>query len=69
VIGRVVLAAVAEEVLVDGHPDISLLRPMARLGRDEWSEIGAVRSLSRVRYRDWAEREGRGGPSTSREGS
>lgn len=66
VIGRVLAAAVAEEVIVDGHPDISLLRPMARLGKDEWSEIGAVRSLSRVRYRDWASgREGSG----SREGS
>jgi flavin reductase (DIM6/NTAB) family NADH-FMN oxidoreductase RutF len=73
VIGRVLTAAVAEEVLVDGHPDISLLRPMARLGRDEWSEIGAVRSLSRVRYQDWADSADRAGDapdaSGSREGS
>lgn len=70
VIGRVVVAAVAEEVMVDGHPDINLLRPIARLGKDEWSEIGEVRSLSRVRYREWAGQDAaRGERPTSREGS
>jgi flavin reductase (DIM6/NTAB) family NADH-FMN oxidoreductase RutF len=52
VIGRVVHAAVDESVLVDGHPEILLLRPLARLGKDEWSTIGEVSSRARTRYRD-----------------
>jgi flavin reductase (DIM6/NTAB) family NADH-FMN oxidoreductase RutF len=53
VFGRVVHAAIAEEVLVDGHPEIDRLRPLARLGRDEWSLIGEVRRISRIRNDDW----------------
>ncbi|NYH55468.1 flavin reductase (DIM6/NTAB) family NADH-FMN oxidoreductase RutF [Nocardiopsis arvandica] len=51
VLGRVVRAAVDEAVLVDGHPDAALLRPLARLGRNEWSTLGEVRALDRVPYR------------------
>ncbi|MFE7991609.1 flavin reductase family protein [Streptomyces shenzhenensis] len=56
VLGRVVHAAVSEDVLVDGHPDIGRLRPLARLGRDEWGTVGEVRDLARIRYRDWPRR-------------
>ncbi len=54
VFGRVVLISIAESVLVDGHPEIGLLQPLARLGRREWSTIGEVREIARVRYGDGA---------------
>ncbi|MFI6035085.1 flavin reductase family protein [Streptomyces sp. NPDC051315] len=53
VLGQVVHAAVHEDVVVDGHPDIRRLRPLARLGGNEWSTIGEVRELARIAYRDW----------------
>jgi flavin reductase (DIM6/NTAB) family NADH-FMN oxidoreductase RutF len=53
VFGRVVHAAVRADVVVDGHPEIGLLRPLSRLGRDEWATTGEVRELPRVRYADW----------------
>ncbi|MFB7499061.1 flavin reductase family protein [Streptomyces sp. NPDC056161] len=56
VLGRVVHAAVSEDVLVDGHPDIGRLRPLSRLGRNEWGTIGEVRDMARIRYRDWPRR-------------
>lgn len=54
VFGRVVHAAVDQKVLVDGHPEIDRLRPLARLGKDEWGTLGAVREIERVRYTDWS---------------
>jgi flavin reductase (DIM6/NTAB) family NADH-FMN oxidoreductase RutF len=53
VFGRVVHAAIDEAVLVEGHPEIERLRPLARLGRDEWSTIGEVRHIQRIKHRDW----------------
>ncbi|WP_433165578.1 flavin reductase family protein [Kribbella sp. CA-247076] len=53
VIGRVRHLAVDEAVMVDGHPEIQRLRPLARLGKDEWSTIGEVRSTTRIRHSDW----------------
>ncbi|MDO0929272.1 flavin reductase family protein [Streptomyces sp. TG1A-8] len=52
VFGRVVHVAVRPDVLVDGRPDIGLLRPLSRLGGNEWGTVGEVRELARVRYRD-----------------
>ncbi|GAA1093140.1 flavin reductase family protein [Nocardiopsis composta] len=49
VFGRVVHVAVDEAVLVDGHPEISLLRPVARLGRNEWGALGEVTAVDRPR--------------------
>ncbi|MCQ8834326.1 flavin reductase family protein [Streptomyces malaysiensis] len=57
VLGRVVHAVVDDEVMVDGHAEISRLRPLSRLGKNEWGTVGDVRDLARVRYEDW---EGRG---------
>lgn len=54
VLGRVVHAAVAEEVLEEGHPEVTRLRPLARLGKDEWSTLGEVVERSRIRYPDWS---------------
>ena len=53
VFGRVVHIAIDETVLENGHPEITRLRPLARLGKDEWSTIGDVLDLRRIRYSDW----------------
>lgn len=51
VMGRVVHAAVREDTLgEDGLPTIDRLAPLARLGRDEWSEIGEVREIARIPF-------------------
>jgi flavin reductase (DIM6/NTAB) family NADH-FMN oxidoreductase RutF len=52
VMGEVLLIAIDADVLVDGHPAVERLRPLARLGRDEWSTIGEVREIKRRRYGD-----------------
>ncbi|HET9828986.1 MAG TPA: flavin reductase family protein [Nocardioidaceae bacterium] len=49
VLGDVVLFTVADEVLVDGHPDYDLLDPLARLGKDEWGVHAQVTSIRRPR--------------------
>lgn len=48
VFGRVVHLAITESVLEGDHPDIRRLAPMARLGRNEWSEIGEVHAIDRI---------------------
>lgn len=53
VIGRVRHIAIDQAVLDGDHPSIALLRPLARLGKDEWSTIGEVKTISRIRYADW----------------
>ncbi|MFF8606467.1 flavin reductase family protein [Streptomyces sp. NPDC015346] len=50
VFGRVVHAAVDESVMVDGHPEITRMRPLTRLGRNEWGTLGGIRELARVPY-------------------
>jgi Conserved protein/domain typically associated with flavoprotein oxygenases, DIM6/NTAB family len=58
VIGRVQRAAIDADAFdrdpaQGGLPRIEALRPLARLGRDQWSTIGEVREISRIRYEDW----------------
>ncbi|MBV2354051.1 flavin reductase family protein [Streptomyces sp. J2-1] len=53
VFGRVVHVAVDEGVLVDGAPDIRRLRPLARLGGNQWSTVGELSELARVPYGEW----------------
>lgn len=53
VFGRVVLAAIDDDVLVDGHPDIALLRPLSRLGRNEWGDPPTARSIDRIPIAEW----------------
>ena len=58
VIGRVLHAAIDADVFeTDEHgtalPAIDRLRPLARLGRDEWSTIGQVLDISRIPYDRW----------------
>lgn len=55
VFGRVVHAAVSEAVLTDGHPDVHKLRPLARLGNDEWSTLGDVLEIKRISLPQWQE--------------
>ena len=33
--------------------DARKLAPLARLGRDEWSTLGAISEIARIRHRDW----------------
>ena len=50
VLGRVVALTVQDEALVDGHPAVERLRPVSRLGRDEWGlppEVVSVRRPDR----------------------
>ena len=42
IFGRVVLAAIATDVLDGELADARKLAPLARLGRDEWSTLGAI---------------------------
>ncbi len=60
--GRVLLIAVDESVIDDGLPEIGRLDPIARLGRNQWSEIGRVRTITRIPYEEWpGHYEGAGG--------
>lgn len=47
VLGDVRLISVAEEVLVDGHPEFARLDPLARLGKEEWALHAEVVSVPR----------------------
>ena len=53
VMGRVVHAAIDESVLVDGHPEIELLRPLSRLGKQEWGTAGEIREITRIPHDEW----------------
>ncbi|CAG6397068.1 flavin reductase family protein [Streptomyces cocklensis] len=55
VFGRVVHAAVSEAMMTDGHPDVHKLRPLARLGKDEWSTLGEVLEIKRISVQEWHE--------------
>lgn len=53
VLGRVVHAAVEEDVLDGDHPRYDLMKPLARLGRDEWGLARDTREISRIPYAQW----------------
>jgi flavin reductase (DIM6/NTAB) family NADH-FMN oxidoreductase RutF len=55
VFGRVVWISAWAEVVRDGRPRIEHLRPLARLGGNEWSTIGEVREIRRIPYASWSE--------------
>ena len=50
VFGKLVHIAIDEAVMVDGHPEIERLQPLARLGKDEWSTIGEILEIKRIPY-------------------
>ncbi|MFG2196413.1 flavin reductase family protein [Streptomyces sp. NPDC048639] len=53
VLGRVLHAAVSEDVMDGRHPEITKLRPLSRLGKDEWGALGELLEISRIPYADW----------------
>ncbi|WP_299166879.1 flavin reductase family protein [uncultured Arthrobacter sp.] len=53
VLGEVVHAAISEHVLDGDHPRADLLKPLSRLGRNEWGTLGDVRQIDRIRLQDW----------------
>ena len=55
VFGQVVWAAVDEAVLLNDRPEITLLRPLARLGAQEWSTIGEVIARRRIPFSEVAQ--------------
>jgi flavin reductase (DIM6/NTAB) family NADH-FMN oxidoreductase RutF len=58
VFGQVVHIAIEEAVLRDDRPEIALLRPVARLGANEWSTIGEVSDRRRIPFAELS-----GGPT------
>ncbi len=50
VLGEVVHVAVAESALTAGRPDINLLRPLSRLGGNQWGLLGEIREIRRIPY-------------------
>ncbi len=55
VFGEVVWISIDERVLRDGRPEVRLLRPLARLGANEWSTIGEISSRRRIPYAELRE--------------
>jgi flavin reductase (DIM6/NTAB) family NADH-FMN oxidoreductase RutF len=54
VFGEVLHLAAHRDVLADdGLPEARSVDPLARLGRAEWSTLGEVIALDRIRYPDW----------------
>ncbi|GAA2164900.1 flavin reductase (DIM6/NTAB) family NADH-FMN oxidoreductase RutF [Humibacillus xanthopallidus] len=56
VVGEVLHVAVAEDVLDESvpgspHVDIHRIKPLSRLGRDEWGLLGEIREIARRPYR------------------
>lgn len=60
VFGRVVHVTAWESAVRDGRPRIEELKPLARLGGNEWSTIGEVKEIRRIPYRRWTEDPGIG---------
>ena len=52
VFGAVTAITVRDDVLVDGHPEMELLRPVSRLGREEWGRPPEVFHLTRPKKPD-----------------
>ncbi|MBY8878280.1 flavin reductase family protein [Actinacidiphila acidipaludis] len=53
VFGRVVHAAVSQAVLDGEHPDVRQLRPLTRLGKDEWGTLGEILEIKRIPLAEW----------------
>jgi flavin reductase (DIM6/NTAB) family NADH-FMN oxidoreductase RutF len=55
VFGRVEVISVWESAVRDGRPRIEHLRPLARLGGNEWTTVGEIKEIRRISYRRWTE--------------
>jgi flavin reductase (DIM6/NTAB) family NADH-FMN oxidoreductase RutF len=56
VMGRVKHAAVSVDAFGDGHVDTAALEPVARLGGNDWSHLGKIETIARLRYEEWLQR-------------
>ncbi|MFI7482542.1 flavin reductase family protein [Kocuria sp. M1R5S2] len=54
VFGEVTHVVVDEDAMDERGPVVRSLDPIARLGRNEWGELGRIRSIRRVPYRETA---------------
>ena len=63
VFGVVVHGSVSTGVLRSGHPDVTGLDPLSRLGGNEWATLGPIQDLPRIRASQWP---GRFTPRTPR---
>jgi flavin reductase (DIM6/NTAB) family NADH-FMN oxidoreductase RutF len=55
VFGQVVHAALHPDVLTGSLPDLEKLRPLSRLGGNDWGLTPATREISRIPYAKWPE--------------
>jgi flavin reductase (DIM6/NTAB) family NADH-FMN oxidoreductase RutF len=55
VLGLVEWVSVVADAVRDGRPRIEALRPLARLGGNEWCTVGEVRTIPRIPYERWAQ--------------
>jgi flavin reductase (DIM6/NTAB) family NADH-FMN oxidoreductase RutF len=53
VMGRVQHAAIDEEAMRNGRPAIDVLAPTARLGGNEWAQLGQVDEITRISVSEW----------------
>ncbi len=53
VFGAVQRITAWESVVRDGRPRIEELRPLARLGGNEWATIGEVKEIARIPFTAW----------------
>jgi flavin reductase (DIM6/NTAB) family NADH-FMN oxidoreductase RutF len=53
IMGEVIHAVIDDDALENGRPQIDRLDPIARLGANQWSEIGALRDITRIAVDDW----------------
>ncbi|KQO03363.1 MULTISPECIES: flavin reductase family protein [unclassified Arthrobacter] len=53
VFGEVLHAVVSEHMLDGDLPSVQALKPLSRLGKDEWGTAGTVREITRIPVQDW----------------
>jgi flavin reductase (DIM6/NTAB) family NADH-FMN oxidoreductase RutF len=53
VFGEVLHAVVSEDVLDGDLPAIDALKPLSRLGRNEWGTAGRIRTITRIPVGEW----------------
>ncbi|WP_026549430.1 flavin reductase family protein [Arthrobacter sp. Br18] len=53
VFGEVLHGVVSEECLDGNHPRIDALKPLSRLGLNEWGTAGTIRRIQRIPLEEW----------------
>lgn len=53
ILGLVTHVVIDQDMFDGAHPEARRLRPLGRLGLNEWSTLGEVLTIDRIRYRDW----------------